>query len=197
VETLTDQATGATCTTTHLGINLAAALGAAQCYVGFTGGSGADTAIQTVSNLVIALPSASVAPVNSLLAQAAVSVALPEGAALAQFVTVEGSGSVVSVTNRFGNNGSGPPWGVGNGNTWNYHYPTYYQLFQSSAVKADNPFQISFEAMQPGGLSVVSTADLVIDGLIRMAGDVGLSSVGSISQTLLGSIAAQNVDLVA
>jgi hypothetical protein len=70
---------------------------------------------------------------------------------------------------------------VGNGHTWTYQYPTYYQLFQSSALKADNPFTISFEAMQPGGLSVVSSSDLVIDGLIRMAGDVGLTSVGSIS----------------
>ena len=197
VETLTDKNTNVVYTATHAGIDLAATLGATECYVGFTGGSGGDTAIQTISDLVIALPSSLVAPVNSLMAQAAVSVTLPEGSALAQFVTVDGSVSIVSVTNKFGNNGSGPPWGVGNGHTWTYLYPTYYQLFQSSALKADNPFTISFEAMQPGGLSVVSSSDLVIDGLIRMAGDVGLTSVGSISQTIRGSIAAQNVELIA
>jgi hypothetical protein len=207
VETLTDLTlttnteltlgVGHTYTKTYTGINLAQVLGANQCYVGFTGGSGSDTAVQTVSNPVIALSSSQTAPVNSLLARSVNSVSLPTGTSLAQFVTVGPSEGQISVQNKFGNNGSGPPWGVGNDHTWNYYYPTSYQMFQSSAVKADNPFSISFEAMQQGGVSVVSTANLVIDGLIRMAGDVSLSSLGTITQTLQGSIEAQNLDLIA
>ena len=52
VETLTDKNTNVVYTATHAGIDLAATLGATECYVGFTGGSGGDTAIQTISDLV-------------------------------------------------------------------------------------------------------------------------------------------------
>jgi autotransporter-associated beta strand protein len=65
VETLTDQTTGATFTTTYADVNLAAQVGGDTAYLGFTGGSGGLGATQSVSGFVFSAGSNNILPTGT------------------------------------------------------------------------------------------------------------------------------------
>ncbi len=97
-ETLTDSVASTTYSTTYTGVNLSAMLGGSTAYIGFSGGTGALVATQTISNFSYSLASAN-AYSNSLILSAGSTSTVDVGATAAASgvamggLTVNGGGA--------------------------------------------------------------------------------------------------------
>jgi len=191
-ENLTDTVTGATFSRTYPNINLANLLGG-SAYIGFTGGDGGATSIQTVS----AFSYSNTSVFGGFLVQGRTN-----SVVLGQQTGTEYSQSLSAVITQsesaqssFASSNSSA-WNYGPNSTWSWMYPTEILLQLKNQLPASNPIAIDFSGIKTGSLSVQSTASsLYVNGNIQFPGSVQLVGSQGIFASASGLIEAQSVQL--
>jgi hypothetical protein len=190
-ENLTDTVTGATFSRTYSNINLANLLGA-SAYIGFTGGDGGATSIQTVS--AFSYTNASPGFAGFLVQGGTSSVVLGQqtGTEYSQSLTAVITQSETAKTTFSSPNNDA--WNYGPKSTWTWTYPTEILLQLKNQLPASNPIAIDFSGIKTGSLSVQSTASsLYVNGNIQFPGSVQLVGSQGIFASASGLIEAQSV----
>ncbi len=167
-ETLLDTITNEKSERPH-DVDLASALGQDRAYLGFTGGSGASTAIQVVSDFHFALKSQAQYDFHEDLSASLI-----------------GAAPTVGV-----------PYSSEDIDPQNYPFPEAYKTQLTTRVRADHPIGIDFSQIRTGNLQIGTDSDLTLNGRIRLPGNVQISSGGSIAAGSSGSVSGQNVTLIA
>jgi len=192
-ENLTDTVTGATFSRTYPNINLATLLGA-SAFIGFTGGDGGATSIQTVS--AFSYTNTSPGFGGFLVQGGTSSVVLGQqtGTEYSQSLTAVITQSETAKTTFSSPNDDA--WNYGPNSTWTWTYPTEILLQLKNQLTASNPIAIDFSGIKTGSLSVQSTASsLYVNGNIQFPGSVQLVGSQGIFASASGLIEAQSVQL--
>ena len=192
-ENLTDTVTGATFSRTYSNINLATLL-EGSAYIGFTGGDGGATSIQTVS--AFSCSNESPGFDGFLVQGGTTSVVLGQqtGTEYSQSLTAEITQSESAQSSFPSSNSSA--WNYGPNSIWSWQYPTEILLQLKNQLPASNPIAIDFSGIKTGSLSVQSTASsLYVNGNIQFPGSVQLVGSQGIFASASGLIEAQSVQL--
>ena len=193
-ENLTDTVTGATFSRTYPNINLANLLGA-TAIIGFTGGDGGATSIQTVS--AFSYSNGDVQGFDGFLGRArtnGVVLGQQTGTAYTQSLSAVITNSETATTTFASTNNDA--WNYGPNSTWTWTYPTEILLRLKNQLPASNPIAIDFSGIKTGSLSVQSTASsLYVNGNIQFPGSVQLVGSQGIFASASGLIEAQSVQL--
>lgn len=192
IENLTDTVTGATFSRTYPNINLANLLGV-SAIIGFTGGDGGATSIQTVS----AFSYSNTSVFGGFLVQGrtnSVVLGQPTGTEYSQSLSaVITQYETAKTTFSSPNNDA---WNYGPKSTWTWTYPTEILLQLKNQLPASNPIAIDFSGIKTGSLSVQSTASsLYVNGNIQFPGSVQFVGSQGIFASASGLIEAQSVQL--
>lgn len=194
-ETLTDLTAGTSYAITHDNIDLGALLGS-SAYVGFTGGDGGATSIQTVTDFSLTSSSGNLegfASWNDLWRQKI----LTENTETNATQTVKAIITQAETATTHFDGSSSDAWDMGPSTTWDWTYPTEILLQVVNQVPAANPISLDFGGVQSGSLAVVSNEDLELAGNIIFPGSVRLSSAQDLTQAHNAVVAAGQLDLVA
>ena len=191
-ENLTDTVTKATFSRTYPNINLANLLGA-TAILGFTGGDGGSTSIQTVS--AFSYSNGDVQGFDGFLGRArtnGVVLGQQTGTTYTQSLSAVITQSETAKTTFASTNNDA--WNYGPNSTWTWTYPTEILLRLKNQLPASNPIAIDFSGITTGSLSVQSTASsLYVNGNIQFPGSVQLVGSQGIFASADGLIEAQSV----
>ena len=193
-ETLTDTITANTYTRTREDINLTSILGS-QAYIGFTGGSGGLSSVQSITDFTLSTPS------NTSLISGFASGSTPTGrvvrqstASYTQVLSAAITRSQSAKTTFADNNDDA--WNYGPNSTWTWTYPTEIFMQVKNQLPANNPIAIDFSGVQYGALSVQSPASSInLSGNIQFPGSVELVGNLGITQSLGTLIQAQSLSV--
>jgi hypothetical protein len=195
-ESLTDTTTGDTFTRTYQNIDLNTVLGS-EAYIGFTGGDGGATSIQTASDFSMtgSTTLSDFGLWNGLYHQQVIDLgdAATGSSDLLQSVTAVITQSE-SATTKFSSSHE-DAWNFGPSTTWDWTYPTEILLQNLYQVPAANSISIDFSGVQYGSLDVESAAELQLAGNVIFPGTVSLSANGDLTQAYSAIVAANQVDL--
>ncbi|MDG2221304.1 MAG: dockerin type I domain-containing protein [Rubripirellula sp.] len=195
-ESLTDSTTSDIFSRTYQNIDLNSVLGS-EAYIGFTGGDGGATSIQTASDFSMSGSTElnDFTLWNGLYHQKVID--LGETATgsgeLQQSVTAVITQSE-SATTKFSGS-SKDAWNYGPSTTWDWTYPTEILLQNRYQVPAANSISIDFSGVQYGSLDVDSDSELQLKGNIIFPGTVSLSANDNLTQVKTAIVAANQVDL--
>ena len=199
-EILTDTSTGATYSKVYSNQNLASLLGSQTATIGFTGGDGGVTSTQTISNFSLGYAASS-----NPYVQTSQGLVLPSSSANAINLASSGNAFAEIVSSQVTaqttykhtfNSNSANAYNFGASTVWNWNYPTAITLNATAYLKADNPISINFSGIQNGSLAISSNAGIGLNGLIRFAGPISISTTsGGIEQTATSQIQTQNLTL--
>jgi hypothetical protein len=193
-ETLTDTITSNTYTSTRTGINLTSILGS-KAYVGFTGGSGGLSSVQSITDFTLSTSS------NPSLISGFTSESTPSGRVVRQSTTNYTQVLSAAITQSqsakttFADNND-DAWNYGPNSTWTWTYPTEIFMQVKNQLPASNPIAIDFSGVKYGSLSVQSQASsLNLSGNIQFPGSVHLVGNLGIAQSVGTLIQAQSLSL--
>jgi len=190
VETLTDSSTNETYTRTHYDIDLSTLLGASS-YIGFTGGDGGATSIQTVTDFSMTSIPADFASWNGLSHEKILQSNTETNATQTVQATITQTETAVT---HFASS-STDAWDMGPSTEWSWTYPTEILLQVVNQVPAANPISLDFGGVQSGSLTVNSNTELQLTGNIIFPGSVSLSSTEDLTQAPNAVIFADQLDL--
>ncbi|MCP4886206.1 MAG: hypothetical protein GY904_06285 [Planctomycetaceae bacterium] len=193
-ETLTDLTANTSYSYTHQNVDLASLLGS-SAFVGFTGGDGGATSIQTVTDFSLdssAENLAGFASWNDLQHQQILTQNTQNNLTQTVRATVT---QTETATTHFDDSTSGS-WDMGPSTTWTWTYPTEILLQIVNQVPAANPIDVDFGWVRSGGLTVNSNEALELAGNIIFPGSVRLSSTKDLTQAPNAVVAADQLTLI-
>ena len=195
-ESLADKTTGDTFTRTYQDIDLTSVLGA-EAYIGFTGGDGGATSIQSASDFSMtgSTTLSDFGLWNGLYNQQVVDWgdAATGSSDFLQSVNAVITQSEIATTTFASSHEDA--WNYGPSTTWDWTYPTEILLQNLYQVPAANPISIDFSGVQYGSLDVESESELKLAGNIIFPGAVSLSANNDLTQAYNAIVAATQVDL--
>ena len=191
-ENLTDTVSGAIFTRTYSNIDLATILGA-TAFIGFTGGDGGATSVQTVSEF--SYSNGDISGFDDFIGRAR-----NNGVVLGQHPSTSYTQTLSAVITDFETakttfaSSNNDAWNYGPSSTWTWTYPTEILLRLKSQLPASNPIAIDFSGITTGSLSVQSTnSSLYVNGTIQFPGSVELVASQGVFASEGGRIEAQSV----
>jgi hypothetical protein len=191
-ENLTDTVSEVIFTRTYSNIDLATILGA-TAFIGFTGGDGGATSVQTVSEF--SYSNGDISGFDDFIGRAR-----NNGVVLGQHPSTSYTQTLSAVITDFETakttfaSSNNDAWNYGPSSTWTWTYPTEILLRLKSQLPASNPIAIDFSGITTGSLSVQSTnSSLYVNGNIQFPGSVQLVASQGVFASEGGRIEAQSV----